>query len=197
MSSQSPSLKIAVASWLYGDKTIGRLLCYYLKERGIRLVVLAGNTVSPSLVEWLIDKCGATVLGVTGNLDDSSLASVLASKGSLLETKPHLIDNLRFIGLGLTGSQMEYSCRSNVEATVFVSFLNGRLHKCCSGLSTGIVDEVLEKTEANLVITGACPHPCVNGKVVSPGYAYLGWVGVIEYFTGRFNIVFENLRMKM
>jgi len=197
LSNQHPRLKLAVISWLYGDKTVGRLLCYYLQERDIRTVVLAGNTVSPSLIEWLSEKCGAVVLGVIGNLDDTSVASALASKGFLLETKSYLVDNLRLTGLGLTATPMEYTIGSTVEATVLVSFLNGRLHKCCSGSSASMVDEVSRTVKANLVVTGSCPSPCVNERTMSPGFAYLGWVGVIEYSAGYFNIEFENLRKSL
>ncbi len=196
MSSQSPSLKLAVASWLYGDKTVGRLLCHYLKERNLRILVLAGNTVSPSLVEWLAEKCGLRILGVTGNLDDSSVASALASKGFFLEAGSFQIENMRLTGMGLMAGSKEYSDGLSGVATIAVSFLNGRLHRCCSGLSSGIVDEFAEKVGADLVITGSCPTPCVNGETVSPGFAYLGWVAVVEYSSGGFRIVFENLRKK-
>jgi len=175
-------LRLIVVHGLHGSKSSTRILCFLAKLLKASGVVLLGNTVSPTIVEWLNSSCDVKVFGVLGECDSTAVAVALSRIGGFIECKCVDYSGVCFLGVGLSG------CQRIPEESVDIVFssLPGFEYTCCEACSDR-VDNVVKSTKPKLVVTGACREPCFDVKkhVFSPGSMRLGFLGLVEFTENR------------
>jgi len=171
-------VRLAVVHDLMGCKSLVRILYFIAKYIGVNGIVLLGNTVSPTIVDWLSSNRGLRVLGVLGECDSIALAVSLSKCSGLLECKYTEYENLSLLGLGLSG------CHDLPERNVDVVFASqpGFQYTCCHSGSDW-VDYVVKRVKPKLIVTGGCKRPCFNPstRVFSPGSVRLGFIGIVDF----------------
>jgi len=162
---------------LKGSKSIVRVLCFITKYFKTSLIILLGNTASPTIIEWLKSKCELNILGIIGEYDTVAVATALSRINGLVECKYVKYNGVAFLGLGLSGCQ-----EANTERVdLFLSSKPGLYYTCCHSCSDR-VDSVVKRVNPRLLITGSCRKPCYDPskRVFSPGSVRLGYIGLVE-----------------
>ncbi|MEM1529620.1 MAG: hypothetical protein QXU03_01365 [Desulfurococcaceae archaeon] len=138
-------------------------------------MILLGDVISPTIVKWIHEVCGARVLGVLGRYDNAATVAALSSVDGFIECKSLEIEGVSIYGIGLSG------CVNikGEKADIVISSLPGFKYGCCNP-KVDTVDSFIELLKPRLVITGSCRKPCRAGNVFSPGSIALGYMGLLE-----------------
>lgn len=153
------------------------MICIFSKMAGSDTLILLGDTVSPSILNWLTQHCGLRIFGVLGRYDSAALVSELKRMGGLIECRTVRIGRIMLYGYGLTGCNPQVV--ENTKVDVFVSSLAGLRYTCCNKCSD-LVDLLVDQLDARLVITGGCEYPCIDKRLFSPGSVQKDYVGLLE-----------------
>ncbi|MFZ8782546.1 MAG: phosphoesterase [Desulfurococcaceae archaeon] len=170
-------LRLITVHDLQGSKSLVRILCFLARFLGADAVVLLGNTVSPTIIEWLSSSCRVRVMGILGSYDNASVAVALNRIGGLAECRLIKHGELRLLGIGLSSCPDAYI----EKVDIVVSSLPGLEYTCCRACSD-ILDSAIKRLKPRLVVTGTCKKPCFNPEksVFSPGSLRLGFLGLVE-----------------
>lgn len=161
----SSRLRLLAVYDLEASKTLSRILCVIARTLGVDAVILLGDTVSPVIIDWLVERCVIPTYGVLGRLDDASVSQSLRRHNGLLEGR---LVNLK--GYVLTGIGVSPSPLGESRVDVLATYRPGPGVRCCS-VSSDIVGEAVESLKPRLILAGACVEPCVEGNLISPGSA--------------------------
>lgn len=162
---------------LLGSKIVERLLCFLSRFIKASAIILLGNTVSPSVVYRLSEKCGVRVLGVLGELDNPSVAQALKVVNGLLNCRVTTIDGLRLFGYG-TGT-CNINAISSCSVDILATSKPGVNYGYCKP-GNDLVDYLYDLLKPRMVLAGGCRQPYIQGNIFSPGSVRLGYIGVLK-----------------
>lgn len=182
-------MKLLTLYGLQGSKTLTRLTCYLTKRNNIDVVVLLGDIVSPSIIEWLSKICGVRVFGVDGKLDEYSVITTLKSINGFISGKAVDLGGIIIGGLGISFQGLNFGYR---EIDILVTYMQGRRYNC-GGRGVDTVDHFIDYYKPLVVIMGNSLMPCISKdeNIYSPGSARFGHAGILVY--DRNEPVFENV----
>lgn len=175
---------------LMGSYSPARALCFVSKLIRSNALILLGDTVSPSIIQWLIEQCSIRVYGVLGRYDNPAVASILRKNNGLIECKLLEINGLQVYGYGYTGCTPILKDTFHVD--VLVTNSCGARYTCCMKKSD-IIDRLIDSLKPRLVVTGSCRYPCRSEIVFSPGSLREGYLGVINTADNELKVYVENI----
>ncbi|MEM4718198.1 MAG: hypothetical protein QXE81_05510 [Desulfurococcaceae archaeon] len=169
--------KLMFAHGLLGSKHLARMICISAKITRSDTLILLGDTVSPSILKWLVQHCGLRVLGVLGRYDNAALASELRRINGLIECKTVKIGEIVLYGYGFPGCHPQIT--EHIKVDILVSSLPGLKYTCCNKCSD-IVDLLIDRLSARLTVIGGCEYPCIDERTFSPGSVQRDYIGLID-----------------
>lgn len=181
---------ILLAYELMGSYSLARALCFVSKLIRSSALILIGDTVSPSIIQWLIEQCSVRVYGVLGRYDNPAVASILRKNNGLIECKLLEINGLHVYGYGYTGCTPVLEDKFDID--VLVTSLCGAKYTCCVKKSD-IVDALIDALRPRLVVTGSCRDPCRSEMVFSPGSLQGGYLGMMNITDNELKVYVENI----
>jgi len=171
------TLKLLLVYGLKSSRTISRLLCLASRLLDVDALLLLGDTVSPSIVEWLTMVCGVRVLGLLGRLDDAAIPQYLRRINGLLDGRVLELKGYRLLGIGVTPVfPKDLAIGKGVD---IVATYRPSSRECC-GIHSDIVAGIVDTLKPRLVVAGSCSEPCVLDALISPGDVWRGYIGYIE-----------------
>ncbi|MEM4534696.1 MAG: hypothetical protein QW764_01495 [Desulfurococcaceae archaeon] len=162
---------------LLGSKSMERTLCFLLKHFKANTVILLGNTTSPSAIYWLSKVCGATILGVLGELDNPAVSQALKAVNGLLDCRGATVHGLKLFGYGVGTCSSTCTIADSID--VLVTSQPGFIRSCCK-LGNDNVDHLHDLLRPKLLLAGGCRYPCMRDGIYSPGSLRLGYFGVLS-----------------
>lgn len=149
--------------------------------------MLLGETISPTIIDWLYKECGIKVFGVLGRYDEASVAQALKKNNGLLECKQASTNGVRLYGIGLSGCIPA----SPAGADILISSVPG-LKYTCGPKGSDVVDAVAELIKPKMTIVGGIATPCRGELVFSPGSMRVGYLGLVRVTSSAIHVIPVN-----
>ncbi len=176
-------VKILLVSNIMGRKHLAYRLLPVIYGEDIDLVILAGNTGLPEIIDLLADE-NIHLLGITGNLDDYSIIKSLKKYDAYLDGKSVEYKGYVVAGIGVqvynnSMRLIETGDRIDILVTFYPPLGRSIHDEFIHG--SDYVDVVLDKFMPNIVIVGeAHRSPALRGNILYLGDMSHGYYTVLE-----------------